>query len=194
MTASCPLGSGVARFGRRSGRRMWRCGVLLAVASMVLAGCNASSSRVSNSEAARIPVVVDTDMGADDIVALLYLLGRPDVDVVAVTVDGDGLVRCPAGAANARALLRAAGQPKVPVACGSNSPLQGAVAFPASWRDQADKFYGMASSWPLPTSGSSTTTDAAALIASSTRAHPDARIVALGPLTTSRKRYSCRTS
>ena len=150
---------------------------------MVLAGCNASSSHIGK-PAARIPVVVDTDLAADDIVALLYMLARPDLDVVAVTVDGDGLVHCPTGAANVRALLRATGNPKVPVACGSTSPMQGAVTFPATWRDQADKFYGMASSWPLPTSASSATGDAAALIASSTRAHPGVRILALGPLTT----------
>ena len=36
-------------------------------------------------------VVVDTDMGTDDVMALLFLLRRPDVSVTAVTMDGDGL-------------------------------------------------------------------------------------------------------
>jgi len=183
VAASYPPGFGIAHVGRRRPRRLWRCGVTVAVASMLLAGC-ASSSHTRTPDSARIPVVVDTDMGADDIVSLLYLLGRADLNVVAITVDGDGLVRCPAGVANVRALLRATGGPEVPVACGSTSPMQGAVSFPDSWRDQADGFYGMAGRWPMPASASSTTGDAAALIASSLRAHPGARIVALGPLTT----------
>ena len=88
--------------------------------------------------------MVDTDMGADDILALLYLLGRPDVDVVGVSVVGDGIVRCPVGASNARAVLAAAGRTDIPVACGTDRPLAGQVAFPDAWRTQADGLYGMA--------------------------------------------------
>ena len=36
------------------------------------------------------PVVIDTDMAADDWLAILYLLGRSDVDVQAFTVTGAG--------------------------------------------------------------------------------------------------------
>src|SRR4029453_14801901 len=35
-------------------------------------------------------VIVDTDMAADDWLAILYLVGRPEVDVVAITVTGGG--------------------------------------------------------------------------------------------------------
>ena len=83
-------------------------------------------------------VVVDTDMGTDDVMALLFLLRRPDVSVTAVTIDGDGLTHRDAGVRNARALLAMAGASEVPVAGGRTSPLAGDNAFPEEWRTYAD--------------------------------------------------------
>jgi inosine-uridine nucleoside N-ribohydrolase len=85
-----------------------------------------------------VRVVVDTDMGTDDVMALLFLLERPDVTVTAVTIAGDGLSHCDAGVENARALLTLAGVPGVPVACGRTSPLAGDNAFPEEWRAFSD--------------------------------------------------------
>ncbi len=34
------------------------------------------------------PVIIDTDVSLDDVMAILYLLRRPDVDVLAITVSG----------------------------------------------------------------------------------------------------------
>ncbi|HEX5823244.1 MAG TPA: nucleoside hydrolase, partial [Candidatus Limnocylindrales bacterium] len=64
------------------------------------------------------PVVIDTDMAADDWLAILLLLGRPDVDVRAITVTGTGEAHCAPGVRNARALVELAGKPPIPVACG----------------------------------------------------------------------------
>jgi pyrimidine-specific ribonucleoside hydrolase len=127
--------------------------------------------------------MVDTDMGLDDILALLYLLGRQDVDVVAVSVVGDGIVRCPMGASNARAVLAAVGRTDIPVACGADRPLAGQAAFPDAWRTQADELYGMADQWPVPSTGPAPTTDPVALLAEQALRRPGLRILALGPLT-----------
>jgi hypothetical protein len=105
------------------------CGVLAPAVAGTPAACGAGPDV---SAPLRMPVAVDTDLGADDIVALLYLLGRRDVDVVAVTVVGDGLVRCPVGGVHARAVLAAAGCPGIPVAYGTDRPLAGTAAFPSS--------------------------------------------------------------
>ena len=94
--------------------------------------------------AARVRVVVDTDLAADDLVALAFLLSSPGADVVAVTVSGTGEVRCPAGLAVVRGLLAATGDEKVPTACGRSSPLAGGRAFPKEWRDAADDAWGLA--------------------------------------------------
>ena len=93
-----------------------------------------------------IPVVVDTDLAADDIVALTYLLSNPAVDVLAVTVAGTGEVTCPRGADVANGLLSTLGHDDVPVACGQSAPLSGDRVFPEEWRTAADNAYGL----PLP--------------------------------------------
>lgn len=110
--------------------------ILLAAALVAaLAGCGGSR--------ARLPVVVDTDLSTDDVVALLYLAQRDDVDLRAVTVSGTGVVHCPPGARHVLELLAAAGRPGVPVACGRADPLAGYNQFPAEWRSGADDFFGL---------------------------------------------------
>ena len=70
--------------------------LLVLVASLLLRACGpvsgtGSSTRptalpVASSTSPTRPVVIDTDMAADDWMALLYLLRRPDVSVKAITV------------------------------------------------------------------------------------------------------------
>jgi inosine-uridine nucleoside N-ribohydrolase len=88
-------------------------------------------------------VVIDTDMAADDWMAILYLLQRPDVDVKAITVAGTGEAHCAPGVRNALDLAALAGRPEVPVACGSETPLPGGHAFPAAWRQRVDSLLGL---------------------------------------------------
>lgn len=155
-------------------------GLAIALGCLILlpGGCSTAQPHPAGS---RIPVAVDTDLGADDILALLYLLGRTDVDIVAVSVVGDGLVHCPDGAVNARAVLTAAERSEIPVACGSEVPVTGSAAFPADWRTQADQLYGMAASWPAPQAA--TTTDSESLLVQAATRHPGLFVLALGPLT-----------
>jgi inosine-uridine nucleoside N-ribohydrolase len=102
-----------------------------------------ATSVIGPGPATGLPLVVDTDLAADDIVALSYLTSRPDLDLLAVTVSGTGEVRCPRGADVARGLLARIGRDDVPVACGSSTPLAGARTFPELWRDSADNAYGL---------------------------------------------------
>jgi inosine-uridine nucleoside N-ribohydrolase len=92
---------------------------------------------------AQRPIVIDTDLAADDILAIMVLLRDPSVDVRAITVAGTGEVRCPAGIRNARRLLGAFGRTEVPVACGRENPGISGRWFPVEWRDGADAFYGI---------------------------------------------------
>ncbi|QRK04851.1 nucleoside hydrolase [Archangium violaceum] len=94
----------------------------------------------------RTPVVIDTDMGSDDAMAILFLLRRPDVEVKALTVTGAGLAHCEQGVRNALRLLALANHADIPVACGRETPLRGTHAFPEPWREQADTLNGI----PLP--------------------------------------------
>jgi pyrimidine-specific ribonucleoside hydrolase len=88
-------------------------------------------------------VIVDTDLAADDLYALLVLLRDPAVDVRAVTIAGTGEVHCVPGLRNTRRLLAGLGRPEVPVACGREQPGPNGRWFPLEWRAGSDAFYGV---------------------------------------------------
>lgn len=117
--------------------------LVLAVGAVLVACGGAHVGPGARPAAAPTPVVVDTDMSTDDVLALLYLLGRRDVDVRAVAVSGTGIADCPAGARNARALLASVGRGDLPVGCGRPDPLAGANGFPPEWRARADELFGL---------------------------------------------------
>lgn len=127
------------------------------------------------------PVVIDTDMAADDWLAILYLLGRPDVDVKAIAVTGAGEAHCSAGTQNALDLVALAGRPQIPVACGREVPLKGDHTFPEEWRKSVDDLLGLT----LP-ENSREVSDASAveLLTRIIRGSPQKiHLIALGPLT-----------
>lgn len=153
----------------------------IVASTIVLGGCSDAGSDVSPT-----PVVVDTDMGQDDMMALLYLLQRPDVSVEAITVSGTGLAHCGPGVEIALSLLDVAGAPEdVPVSCGPEDPLPGDYpypgAFPTSWRIATDDAYGL----DLPASAREPSrTPAPELLRATIRdAGAPVQLLTLGPLT-----------
>src|SRR5215467_11521003 len=127
-------------------------GLLLAL-SLLVAACAAVSDTLPSVRQTALPVgtatttprtfVVDTDMAADDWMALLYLLRRPDVAVKAITVSGTGEAHCAPGVRHALDLVAFANRAMIPVACGRDTPLQGRHAFPTSWRADVDSLLGL---------------------------------------------------
>jgi inosine-uridine nucleoside N-ribohydrolase len=115
--------------------------VAAAAAALVVAA--GPAARPAAVPAAPLPVVVDTDLSTDDVLALLYVLRRPGLDLRAVTVSGTGLVHCPAGGRLALELLALAGRTDVPVGCGRARPLAGDNQFPEEWRGRADALFGV---------------------------------------------------
>jgi len=143
-------------------------------------GAPSTSGAPTTTVPAARPLVIDTDLAADDLVAILYLLASPSVDVKAITVSGTGEVHCPAGATIASSLATLAGRGSLPVACGRASPLAGAHAFPDAWRALADDAYGLA----LPQGQPSSSTKAVDLIGDVVGASPTpVTVLTLGPLT-----------
>ena len=69
-------------------------------------------------------VIVDTDPGTDDVLALMMALGSPDVDVVGLTTVG-GNARLADTTRNTLRLLEYLGRTDVPVFRGSSSPMRG---------------------------------------------------------------------
>jgi inosine-uridine nucleoside N-ribohydrolase len=123
----------------------------------------------------RVPLVIDTDMGLDDVAAMLAIAGAPTVDIAAVTTVG-GAARARLGAETAARLLALLGAPGVPVAVGEEPPT------PAPpWRATAESLGGVA----LPAIGVAPRPDAVALLREVLAREDDGGVVmlALGPLT-----------
>ena len=69
-------------------------------------------------------LIIDTDPGVDDAVAILMALACPDVEVIGLTTVGGNVPRARA-TRNALALLQAAGRTDIPVARGAARPRSG---------------------------------------------------------------------
>jgi pyrimidine-specific ribonucleoside hydrolase len=127
---------------------------------------------------AATPVVIDTDMGSDDVMAISFLLSHREVPIEAITVV-NGLCHVPAGAANARRLVAASGRNEVRVLEGRDTPLQRTADFPDSWRTTSD---APVTNGPSPKARSTERAEAWLAHRMKDTAHPF-RILALGPLT-----------
>jgi purine nucleosidase len=87
-------------------------------------------------------VIIDTDAGSDDLMAIAFLLSRPDFHVEAITI-ANGVSHVPAGGRNVLRLLELAGRRDVPVFLGREAPLSGHMEFPPEWRRTADELPGV---------------------------------------------------
>jgi inosine-uridine nucleoside N-ribohydrolase len=151
-----------------------------ALLALALVSCGDDAEVLGSGLDAPAPVVIDSDMGADDVMALLYLLGIDSVSVEAVTVTGTGLAHCPEGGINARAVLAHVGFAGVPVACGPSEPLSGTNAFPDEWREGADFLVARLG---LGVPGSVETGAPELLIETINGSEDPVHLLALGPLT-----------
>jgi len=157
------------------------------IVTVLLAGALLSSLAACGGGAAPggggpTPVIVDTDMASDDIMALSYLLERPDISVQAITVEGTGVAHGPAGAQNALRLLRALGiRRAIPVGYGRANPLAGTQKFPLAWRNTADGMYNLnLPAWSGPQPSESAVRLLIDTISGSAR---PVELITLGPLT-----------
>jgi pyrimidine-specific ribonucleoside hydrolase len=97
---------------------------------------------LSASLAAQTALIIDTDAGTDDLLAIAFLLSRKDVKIEAITIV-DGLAHVTAGAANVLRLLQLAGATGVPVYPGAKESLERTAPFPAGWRQTSDTLPGV---------------------------------------------------
>lgn len=156
---------------------------ILVALSLFLAGCGRRSPApdldLIDIQAPRA-VIFDTDMAHEDMVAALFLLSHPNVDVEAITVTGTGEAHCEPGVQHALGLLALSGHDPIPVACGRQMPLAGSHFFPAEWRQGADEAYGV----PIPVGGTKSELSAPDLIIDLVQnSEQPITIVAVGPLT-----------
>jgi inosine-uridine nucleoside N-ribohydrolase len=96
-----------------------------------------SGTTVSNS---KNPVIVDIDADPSDLSALLYLLRHPTISVKAITISC-GISYVDKGVINVLRLLDFLGVDNIPVAGGSDLPLEVNHTFPVDWRQGSINFY-----------------------------------------------------
>jgi pyrimidine-specific ribonucleoside hydrolase len=129
-----------------------------------------------------IPLVIDTDPGVDDAVALLVALRSTEVRLEAVTTVF-GNVDLATTTANALRLCTLGGRPDIPVAAGASRPLVHPQPFRAAEWHGADGLGGHADRFPPPSTGTDAR-DAVTLLADVLAAATEpVTIAAIGPLT-----------
>ncbi len=130
-----------------------------------------------------VPVLVDTDGGIDDAAALWWLLGRRDIEVVAVTTV-HGNITAAAAAGNVARVLTSAGHPEIPVAVGAEDPLGPVLALrPASFIHGRDGLGDVGLTAQAPPFAPTDEPASEALARLAARHRGLLRVVTLGPLT-----------
>lgn len=128
--------------------------------------------------------IIDTDMGFDDWLAVLYVLRDPNVSLKAVSVDCQGETYCPAGASNAAKLMMLA-RHHVPILMGKTRSFS-QYDFPKPIRDYASAMRvpgfdylksGAQTSYPLAAKG------IALLLADAGKKHQRIDIISIGTAT-----------
>ena len=91
------------------------------------------------------PLIVDTDMGTDDWLALTYIAQNKNIELLGVTIVGNGLGSCESAPDNARHILSMSQRnAHAPIGCGSEWPLDGYASYPTIWRQTGSDMMGEA--------------------------------------------------
>jgi len=125
-----------------------------------------------------IPVIVDTDPGVDDAVAILMLLADPMCEFVGITTTA-GNVPLSRSTRNTLALLEYAGRLDIPVCRGAARPIRGRYAYARHVHSAA----GLTRRLPDPSTRPSETGAIPFLERTLMDADSPVTIIALGPLT-----------
>lgn len=87
-------------------------------------------------------IILDVDTSGDDLMAILYLLAQPDVDIKAITIV-HGVSDVEKGTEIVLRLLALTGHGDIPVVKGADVPLEGNNSFPAKWQPPVDHPFGL---------------------------------------------------
>jgi pyrimidine-specific ribonucleoside hydrolase len=132
--------------------RLACCSALVLGGMLLLAACGSGApptpgatdvEETSPSAGSPLPIIIDTDLAADDVLAIMALLREPAVDVRAITIEGNGEAHCEPGMRNLTWLLTQFGADGVPIGCGREEPGPHGRLFPSEWRAGVDDFFGV---------------------------------------------------
>ena len=123
-------------------------------------------------------IIIDTDPGTDDAIALITALNSPELDVLALTTV-TGNASLPDATRNAQGLLAYLGRPDIPVYRGADTPLTGEFEFAESYHGPG----GMTTALPEPQADIQPIPAERYIREATSDGEGDITIVALGPLT-----------
>jgi uridine nucleosidase len=125
-------------------------------------------------------IIIDTDPGVDDAMAIFLALASPELDVIGLTTIF-GNVHTELATTNALRLLEIAGRTEIPVAKGAENPLTRPYAGPVSFVHGED---GQGNVFLPPPETKAVRERAATFIVEQVMAHPgEITLVPIGPLT-----------
>jgi pyrimidine-specific ribonucleoside hydrolase len=130
---------------------------------------------------ASAPLIIDTDAGLDDLMAIAFLLAHQPATRIEAITTANGLAHTDRGAFNILRLLTLAGNRDTRVFAGKPTPLEGAREFPRDWRELADQLPGV--QMPSPTRRVDDRNAVDYLIERLRDPKRPVKILALGPLT-----------
>ena len=94
-------------------------------------------------EISKKKVIIDTDMGWDDVLSILYLMKNPSIEIVGVTVTGCGETDLRWGTIIAKTLMELGSQTKASVCVGTSTPMKFDHVFPQTFKDDMNDIMGL---------------------------------------------------
>ena len=91
----------------------------------------------------RKKVIIDTDMGWDDVLSILYLLKNPMIEIVGITVTGCGETNLRWGTIIAKTLMELGNQTQAKICVGEDTPLKFNHVFPQLFKDDMNDIMGL---------------------------------------------------
>jgi len=112
------------------------------------AGATAGATVESVSSVEQIPLIFDDDGSRDGMAALLYLLGRPEISIDAISISY-GEAHPESYIQHVGRVLDELGITGIPLGAGQDAPLAGGTPFPDWLRQLSDNFWD----YPVPNAG-----------------------------------------
>ena len=127
------------------------------------------------------PFIIDTDMGTDDWLAIAFIAQDQQIDLLGISIVGNGLASCSNAVHNAQYILNMSSRnSKKPIACGSNWPMDGYASYPKIWRATGANMMGETT----PSANSEGYGDGPTLLAQLLQTSPQpVNILAIGSMT-----------
>ena len=155
--------------------------ILLAIAPIFL--FNSCKKDPLPENQSKISVLIDTDVGIDDAIAILYLLQHPELNVGGITIAGTGMSNLEPATINALGLIELAGKPNIPVTKGDTVAVnsQNTLLRPPEWLAESNTMMGL--NLPINPNPALNKSAVDFMVEILGDAEKPVRIVVLGPLT-----------